>query len=207
MAAALSRLLSNVGGPSAKVRRLYTNTVQSVSLYGAPIWAGAALASRQIKQLLYQQQRRLAIRIARAYCTVSYVAATALAGLPSAELFANSYAEVYWRTRDPNRAVECQPNTRGHEQIKAASPPQNDGGLASLHRGLFGWAMDHPRHPALSTRVGGQEGTRNVVPFDAGAHRTRVFRRVPVSNWKRAHDWVPPLCGWSGLGATHPTGV
>jgi len=37
MAMSLGRLLPNVNGPGAKVRRLYANTVQSVTQYGAPI--------------------------------------------------------------------------------------------------------------------------------------------------------------------------
>lgn len=37
MSAALARLLPNLRGPSAKVRRLYATVVHSVLLYGAPI--------------------------------------------------------------------------------------------------------------------------------------------------------------------------
>nr|XP_012235910.1 PREDICTED: uncharacterized protein LOC105680055 [Linepithema humile] len=103
MAAALGRLLPNVGGPNVRVRRLYANVVQSVSLYGAPVWADKVLASRRIQAMVYCQQRRLASRIIRSYCTTSFVAATALAGLLPVEFLANSYAEVYRRTRDPDR--------------------------------------------------------------------------------------------------------
>nr|XP_012216978.1 PREDICTED: uncharacterized protein LOC105668892 [Linepithema humile] len=53
--------------------------------------------------MLHRQQRRLAIRLIRAYCTASFAAATALAGLLPAEFLANSYAEFYRRTRDPDR--------------------------------------------------------------------------------------------------------
>nr|XP_012217918.1 PREDICTED: uncharacterized protein LOC105669503 [Linepithema humile] len=103
MAAALGRLLPNLGGPRNKVRRLYANVVQSVLFYGAPVWAERVTASRRIQALLHRQQRRLAIRLIRAYSTTSYAAATALAGLIAAEFLANSYAEFYRRTRDPDR--------------------------------------------------------------------------------------------------------
>jgi len=101
MAASLSRLLPNVGGPSVKVRRLYAHNVQLVSLYEAPVWAEVAGASRSIKTLLHRSQRRLAIT--RSYRTVSFAATTALAGLLPAEIQAASYADVYWRTRAPDR--------------------------------------------------------------------------------------------------------
>nr|XP_012216527.1 PREDICTED: uncharacterized protein LOC105668645 [Linepithema humile] len=103
MAMALGRLLLNLGGPSNKVRRLYTNVVQSVLLYGAPAWADRVMASRRIKAMLHRPQRRLAIRLIRAYCTTSFAAATALAGLLPVEFLATSYTEVYRRTRDPDR--------------------------------------------------------------------------------------------------------
>nr|XP_012227647.1 PREDICTED: uncharacterized protein LOC105675230 [Linepithema humile] len=103
MAAGLGRLLPNLGGPNNRVRRLYANVVQSVLLYGAPAWADRAVASRRIKAMLHRPQRRLAIRLIRAYCTTSFAAATALAGLLPVEFLATSCAEVYRRTRDPDR--------------------------------------------------------------------------------------------------------
>jgi len=118
MAMSLGRLLPNVSGPGAKVRRLYANTVQSVTLYGAPIWAGAMRASRTIKRLVHSSQRRLAIRIIRSYRTVSFVAATALAGLLPAEFLATSYARVYERTRDQNRKGKARLTSRAVDIIR-----------------------------------------------------------------------------------------
>jgi len=118
MASSLGRLLPNVNGPGAKTRRLYANTVQSVTMYGAPIWAGEMMASRKIKQLVHQSQRRLAIRITRSYRTVSYVAATALAGLIPAEHLATSYSRVYECTRDENRIGRARQTSRAVELIR-----------------------------------------------------------------------------------------
>ncbi|XP_067208489.1 uncharacterized protein [Linepithema humile] len=64
MAAALGRLLPNLGGPNNGVRRLYANVVQSVLLYGAPA----------------HNSGRLPV-----------------------EFLATLYAEIYRRTRDPDR--------------------------------------------------------------------------------------------------------
>lgn len=45
-------------------------------------------------------QRRVAVRMVRAYRTVSHAAATALAGMPPMELLACVYAEVYTQIRE-----------------------------------------------------------------------------------------------------------
>ncbi|XP_053989984.1 uncharacterized protein LOC128882410 [Hylaeus volcanicus] len=58
--------------------------MRSMMLYGAPVWASDAMASRRIKQLLRRLERRMAIRVIRGYRTISYVAVQALAGeIPS----------------------------------------------------------------------------------------------------------------------------
>jgi len=101
---ALSRLLPNIGGPSQRVRRLFSNVVQSIALYAAPVWAADIRASRRIPILMRRAHRRLAQRAIRAYCTASYVAATALAGIPPLELLADSRAEVYRRVRELREA-------------------------------------------------------------------------------------------------------
>nr|XP_012215488.1 PREDICTED: uncharacterized protein LOC105667932 [Linepithema humile] len=95
MANALCRLLPNLGGPGAKVRHLYTNTVRSVSFYGAPIWTNDLMANKRASALVQKADRRMAIRVARCYRTVLYVASTTLAGMPPFNLVAAVRAEVY----------------------------------------------------------------------------------------------------------------
>lgn len=92
-AAALGRLLPNLGGPSASVRRLYTGVVRSMALYGAPVWVHALSAKNMA--LLRRPQRVMAIRVCRGYRTVSFEAACALAGTPPWELEAEVLARVY----------------------------------------------------------------------------------------------------------------
>ena len=94
-AAALSRLLPNLGGPREGVRRLYANVLQSIALYGAPIWAPDLAASRRSRELLRGSWRRIAVRIIRGYKTVSHEAAGLLARLPPPELLAEAHARVY----------------------------------------------------------------------------------------------------------------
>ncbi|RVE41577.1 hypothetical protein evm_013770 [Chilo suppressalis] len=90
---ALARLLPNVGGPSARVRRLYAGIVRSMALYGAPVWADA-LSSRAIASL-HRAQRALALRAIRAYSSVSHTAACIIAGTPPWEISAHVLAAAY----------------------------------------------------------------------------------------------------------------
>ncbi|XP_071576309.1 uncharacterized protein [Temnothorax nylanderi] len=75
-------------------------TVHAVALYGAPVWAPVAEKSRPLQTRLRQMQRTIALRVSRAYCTVSHAAATTLAGLPPLLLAARQYTEVHRRTRE-----------------------------------------------------------------------------------------------------------
>ncbi|XP_047528973.1 uncharacterized protein LOC125065436 [Vanessa atalanta] len=90
-AAALGRLLPNVGGPGSLCRRLYAGVVRSMALYGAPIWIDALTAGN--RALLRKPQRVIAVRGIRGYRTVSWTAATLLAGDPPWELQAEVLAE------------------------------------------------------------------------------------------------------------------
>lgn len=98
-ASVLSRLMPNIGGPRAGTRKLYTNVLHSIALYGAPVWAEAMREDGQIKMLMHQAQRTMAIRVARCYRTVSYRAATTLAGIPPIELLAEARRRTYLRVQ------------------------------------------------------------------------------------------------------------
>ncbi|XP_011066018.1 PREDICTED: uncharacterized protein LOC105153085, partial [Acromyrmex echinatior] len=89
--------MPNLHGPNESVRQLYMNAVLSGALYGTPVWSGKALASRRIKARLHNVQRRLALRICRAYRTVSYAAVMVLAGIPPVEYVADALAESFAR--------------------------------------------------------------------------------------------------------------
>lgn len=93
-------LLPNLGDPDGRVRRLYVATVNTVALYGCPIWAADLTTMRRAKNKLRRVQRCTAARVIRAYRTVSHAAAMILAGWPPLEFLANMYAEMYWRERE-----------------------------------------------------------------------------------------------------------
>ncbi|XP_072761519.1 uncharacterized protein [Anoplolepis gracilipes] len=94
-AASLGRLLPNLGGPDGRVRKLYGWTVLAMALYRAPVWAADIRKNLSVLPILCRVQRKVALRAARAYRTVSHTAAVALAGTSPAELLAQMYADVY----------------------------------------------------------------------------------------------------------------
>lgn len=65
MAAALSQLMVNVGGPQQGKKLLYAQVVYSIILYGAPLWALSK--KRKARDLGNQLQQSVALRVYCAY--------------------------------------------------------------------------------------------------------------------------------------------
>ncbi|XP_063529546.1 uncharacterized protein LOC134740810 [Cydia strobilella] len=111
-AGALGRILPNLGGPRGVCRRLYIGVVRSMALYGAPIWADTLRARNAA--LLRRPQRAIALRAARAYRTVSHVAACLLAGSPPWDLEAEVQSSVYWRVM----RARAEENWPGPQEVR-----------------------------------------------------------------------------------------
>ncbi|XP_011859961.1 PREDICTED: uncharacterized protein LOC105557355 [Vollenhovia emeryi] len=71
-----------------------------MALYGAPVWSAALERNSRALAILRKAQRRAAIRVVRAYRTVSHPAATLLAGLPPIDIAAGIHAAMYDRVRE-----------------------------------------------------------------------------------------------------------
>jgi hypothetical protein len=69
----MARILPNIGGTRHSKRRLMASVVNSVMLYGAPIWQ-KALQYKKYRERLEKVQRLMALRVCSAYRTVSTVA-------------------------------------------------------------------------------------------------------------------------------------
>nr|XP_031847715.1 uncharacterized protein LOC116433609 [Nomia melanderi] len=78
-AATLGRHMPNLGGTGDMVRRLYMGVMQSMALYGFPIWAATGMRSRRNFWTLRRLQPPLTIRAIRGYRNTSSLAALALA--------------------------------------------------------------------------------------------------------------------------------
>ncbi|KAJ3639076.1 hypothetical protein Zmor_004373 [Zophobas morio] len=86
-AVAIMRLMPNIGGPGDTTRRIYATVAKSVIMYAAPLWM-KVWKTKIYKEKLERLNRRLAIRVARAYRTVRHSAVLVIAGLPPLELLA-----------------------------------------------------------------------------------------------------------------------
>lgn len=96
----LGRLMPNLRGPVEKKRKLYATTVNSVIMYGAPIWCDAICTSRELQRQVLRVQRTLAIRVVAGYRTISADAALLLARIVPVTLQASYLKRVFLRLRD-----------------------------------------------------------------------------------------------------------
>lgn len=80
-ATALSRLMPRVGGLTVEKRKLLSTVVNSIMLYACPIWADVTKIEKYRVQRA-RVQRRISLRIGRAYRTVSEDAINVIAGMP-----------------------------------------------------------------------------------------------------------------------------
>ena len=93
-AKALSALMPNVRGPTENKKKVMCMAIQSVLLYGAPIWNEAAQKHVYRKKLL-SAQRLTVLRICSAYRTVSTDALLVLAGIVPIHLMADERNRLF----------------------------------------------------------------------------------------------------------------
>jgi len=79
--------------------QIIASAFQNPLLYAAPIWAGAMKYERNVNTVL-GPQRRIALRIAMAYRTVSTAAVMVVAGIIPAHLMANEKQARYRRKKE-----------------------------------------------------------------------------------------------------------
>lgn len=100
VAQSLARLMPNLRGPGEDRRRLYTQVLHSVILYGAPVWANVLMMSPRTQIPLRRAQRLIAQRAIAAYRTVFYAASTLLARTPPVHLLAIKRSKIFLRLKE-----------------------------------------------------------------------------------------------------------
>ncbi|CAB0042353.1 unnamed protein product, partial [Trichogramma brassicae] len=80
---ALAKIMPNSGGPRSSRRKLYAHVVDSILLYGAPVWCTAAQTRAYIQQA-ESAHRRACLRVIGGRPHVAYEATYVLAGIPTA---------------------------------------------------------------------------------------------------------------------------
>jgi hypothetical protein len=85
MAGLLGRIMPNLRGAQSTRRKLFSSVVHSKLLYGAAVWMEALKIKKNI-EVLTRVQRRVLLRIASGYRTISAVALQVITGVLPVEL-------------------------------------------------------------------------------------------------------------------------
>lgn len=109
-AAALSRLMPNIGGSAQWKRRLLASVVESQLLYAAPVWISSATRVARTRAILVRPQRTAALRVIRSYRTVSDEAALVLACMPPVDLLGAERQYIRSRLRAAMEPGEQRPS-------------------------------------------------------------------------------------------------
>ncbi|CAB0035211.1 unnamed protein product [Trichogramma brassicae] len=102
---ALAKIMPNSGGPRSSRRKLYAHVVDSILLYGAPVWCTAAQTRAYIQQA-ESAHRRACLRVIGGRPHVAYEATYVLAGIPPLALLADERARLYGRRREDAKDEE-----------------------------------------------------------------------------------------------------
>ena len=105
VSASLGRLMPNLRGPRARIRRLYATVVHYMGLYGAQVWAESVAASRPL--------REKAIQLLRA--SLAAEVACLLSGTPPLDLFAAERLVLY---RERGRGGRRGARFRGELRVR-----------------------------------------------------------------------------------------
>ncbi|CAB0037297.1 unnamed protein product [Trichogramma brassicae] len=102
---ALTKIMTNSGGPRSSRRNLYAHVVDSILLYGAPIWSTATKKPAYIRHA-EAAHRRACLRVIGGRPHVSYEATYVLAGIPPLALLADERMRLYGRRQEDAKDEE-----------------------------------------------------------------------------------------------------
>jgi len=89
----LTQILPNLRGPRQRTRKVLATVVTSQLLYGAPFWFPSITKEAMRKmEVVY---RRVMLRVACCYRTVSYDAVAVVTGMPSLALLAEERQKIH----------------------------------------------------------------------------------------------------------------
>ncbi|CAB0035490.1 unnamed protein product [Trichogramma brassicae] len=103
--------MPNTGGPRSSRRELYARVVDSILLYGAPIWRCATETEAYIRQA-EAVHRRACLRVISGRPHVSYDATYVIAGVPPLALLADERARIYQRRPEEVKEEERRETLR-----------------------------------------------------------------------------------------------
>ncbi|CAB0041126.1 unnamed protein product [Trichogramma brassicae] len=121
VAGALSQIMPTIGGPRSSRRRLYANVIDSILLYGAPIWS-CGLGIRAGLRRAEAIHRQACLRVISGRPHLSYDATYVLASITPLALLADERSRLHQRHHEDARAEERQETLRRWQSQWHSSP-------------------------------------------------------------------------------------
>ena len=97
----LTRILPNVGGPGSIKRVLLCRVIESIILYGAPVWR-SVVSKKSYTTLHSGIHRKALIRVGSGYRTVSTAAIEVVVGIPPITLQVEERCKIYAKASKEN---------------------------------------------------------------------------------------------------------
>lgn len=102
--AKLNKIMPNIGGPSSCKRAVLSGAIHSIVLYGAPIWQ-QAISRKKYREVMERTQRKLLLRVACAYRTVSLAALQVITGITPIDLMVQERTFMHEHRQEDRKAV------------------------------------------------------------------------------------------------------
>ncbi|KAL4121985.1 hypothetical protein QTP88_014400 [Uroleucon formosanum] len=186
-ALAIGRLMPNLGGPSQSKRTLLMSVVNSRLLYACPTWAERACKYAICRNLMIRAQRIAALRVTRAYRTVSAEAALFLAGTPPGDLLALECKRVRSKLDDPDRAYSKDEIRRAERDILLAawsnrwSRGVKGAWTRTILPDLIRWTKRYPKDPTFHvTQALTEHGCFRMQLYQFRCLASDLYRLVPI---------------------------
>lgn len=112
---AITRLTPNIRGPGSRKREMLYNVVQSILLYGAPIWHNL-VEKKKYRLMLTSIQRKMLLRVTSAYRTTSAKALQVVAGVTPIDLLVMERNALYHREDGRTTQAKIEERTRTIEK-------------------------------------------------------------------------------------------
>lgn len=139
-AQAVARLMPNMDGPNSAKRTVLAGVHASVLLYAAPIWADYMVIDHY-RTLVNRSQRKVLLRVASAYRTVSVQALQVITGIVPLHLQAMERMEIYKGGGGQRSREEARENTFRLWQEEWESLQEVASWTRSLIRDVKSWVL------------------------------------------------------------------
>lgn len=112
---ALARIMPRQGGAGTAARRVLNQVFESVILYAAPVWVNA-MKTKKYRDKLITIQRKMLIKVSRAYRTTSTDALQIITGIPPIDLRVEQRAEAFKKEKEQKEQTKETMMTKWQER-------------------------------------------------------------------------------------------